>query len=285
MHGSAHSIAGIPALQRCDGAAEIGFARRGDVSALAHLYQRAPCRVLFPDVAAGAPPEAVLVTTSGGLAGGDRLRFSVAAGPGAGATVTTQAAEKVYRSLGPDTRVDIAIDVGADATLEWLPQETILFDEARLDRRVVCQIAPRGRLLAVEALIFGRSARGERFRRGRLLDSWRLKRAGRLIWADALSLDGDVEAMLNAPAGLGGAVAIATVLYVAEDAGNHLELVRDLLASATCRGGASLVAGVLLARLIGMDAAALRGTLIELLCGLRAMALGQAAAMPRVWNS
>lgn len=285
MHGSALHTLGPPVLQRCDGAAEIAFVRRGADSALAHLYQRAPCRVLFPDVAAGAPPEAVLVTTSGGLAGGDRLRLSVSAAAGAAATVTTQAAEKVYRSLGPDAEVAVTIEVGADATLEWLPQETILFDEARLCRRIGCQVAPGGRLLAVETVIFGRTARGERFRRGRLLDSWRLSRAGRLVWADALSLDGDVEAMLDAPAGLGGAVAVASLLYVAEDAGNHLVLVRRILDSAACRGGSSLVAGALLARLFGEDAAAVRRDLIRLVGGLRAAALGLASDMPRVWNS
>lgn len=281
--GAAPEAAGAPALQRCDGGAELAFAWRQGASALAHLYQHDPCRVLFPRVEPGAPPEAVLVTTSGGLAGGDRLRLSIAAGAGAAATVTTQAAEKVYRSLGADCRIDVTLDIGAGALLEWLPQETILFDGARLDRRTRCDIAAGGRLLAVEAMVFGRTARGERFRQGRLHDSWRIRRDGRLAWADGLAIAGDATAVIDAPAALDGATAVATVIHAGAGAADRLDLARGLLDSARCRTAASVVNGVLLARLIGRDAMALRADLMHLLGGLRA-ALGIAGPLPRVWT-
>src|SRR5215472_13997928 len=114
-------------LERGDGAAELVFAGRGPGGGLAHLYQHDPCRVLFPRAEPGHPPTAVLLTTSGGLTGGDRVRLSFAARDGAVATITSQAAEKIYRALDDDCRIDIGIDTG-QAWLEWLPQETILFD-------------------------------------------------------------------------------------------------------------------------------------------------------------
>jgi len=213
------------ALERGDGAAEIVFRKSDCGSVLAHLYQRAPCRALFPRAASGDLPLAVLVTTSGALAGGDRLRLDVAVEAGAAAVVTTSAAEKVYRSLGPDCHIRTSLVVAEGGWLEWLPQEAILFDGARLDRRTTVELAASARLLACETVVFGRGARGERFGAGRLFDSWRLRRAGRLVWADALDLD-PADGALTAPAGFGGAVAMTMLLYVGPDAAGLLDAAR-----------------------------------------------------------
>ena len=157
---------------RMHGIAEVAFRGSPDGTRLAGLYHRAPLRVLFP-----APPEpglatAVLVTTSGGLAGGDRLEARVETQEGAAAQITGQAAEKVYRSLGDDCRVDVHLVAGPGSWLEWLPQETIVFDGARLDRRTRIDRPPGGRVLAGEILVFGRAAHGERLRRGAVRDAW-----------------------------------------------------------------------------------------------------------------
>lgn len=268
-----------PALQRGRGAAEIVFARRGDRTALGHLYQRTPCRVLFPDPGPGEPVLAVLLTTSGGLAGGDEIRIRVAVEAGAAASVTTQAAEKLYRSLGPETTVEIDLAVAADARLEYLPQETILFDGARLERRTRAEIAAGGRLLAAEMLVFGRAAHGERLRRGRVYDGWRIRREGRLVWADALALDGDIAARLDDPHAFGGAEALATAIYVGADAAALLPQAREL-----AEDGASLVNGVLVARLFGAPARQIRTRLVHYLSGMRAAA-GLPARLPRMWHS
>src|SRR5215469_14189595 len=162
------------ALQRGDGAVMVAFARRGNASVLADLYQRTPCRVLFPQAPDGEPPTAVLLTTSGGLTGGDRVSIVAEVGAGAAATVTSQAAEKIYRSLGPAAAVRVELKVEEGGWLEYLPQETILFDGARLERRTSASVAPGGRLLACETLVFGRFAYGETFTRGLLHDGWRV---------------------------------------------------------------------------------------------------------------
>ena len=268
-----------PRLQRGDGAAEIVFGRER----LARLYQRTPCRVLFPLPEPGDLPIAALLTTSGGLAGGDRLSLGVTLEDGARAVITTAAAEKVYRSLGPDATVTVSLAAGDGAWLEWLPQETILFDGARLVRRIAADLAPGARLLAAETLVFGRAARGERFTRGLLHESWRLRRGGTLVWADALRLEDDVARRLASPAGFGGALALATALYVGEDAAALLPAARALAEAG--EGAATLVNGVLLARFLGPRPEMVRRALTRYVAGLRHAASGLPAALPRLWHS
>jgi len=271
---------GTPHFERGDGAAEIVFAPGG----LARLYQKTPCRVLFPLPELGDLPVAALLTTSGGLTGGDRVRISVGATGGACAIVATVAAEKVYRSLGPDANVEVSLAVDAGGWLEWLPQETILFDGARLARAIDADLAGSARLLAVDSLVFGRTARGERFRHGKLLERWRISVDGRLVWADALQLDGAIGARLDAGAAFGGSVAFATAVYVGEDAAEYLSLARSLAEAVDGRGGATLVNGVLLARFLSHDAQELRHGLMRYLGGLRQAAAGLSPTLPRLWQ-
>ncbi|MGE0717812.1 MAG: urease accessory protein UreD, partial [Alphaproteobacteria bacterium] len=146
-------------LQRSNGAGLVRFAAGRSRARLADLHQSDPVRLLFPDPPSGEPATAVVVTTSGGIAGGDRIRLSLAADAGAVASVGTQAAEKVYRSTGADARIGVGLAAGDGAWLEWLPQETILFDGARLRRKTEADVAPGGRLLALEMVVFGRIAR------------------------------------------------------------------------------------------------------------------------------
>jgi urease accessory protein len=279
-----HKLEPDRTLQRSVGEAEVVFCRSGQRTALSHLLQRAPCRVLFPAVAAGDHPEAVLVTTSGGVAGGDRMRVAVSVEAQAAALVTTQAAEKVYRSLGPRAQASISLQVAEGAWLEWLPQETILFDAARLERRLEANVAAAGRLIAAEMITFGRLARGERFASGMLLDRWRVRRAGRVVWADALRLEADSPGALDDPLAFRGARAIATVIYLAGDASDHLTLARSLTAESRGWAGASLINGLLLARFLAEDPSRLRVDLARYLAELRHAAAGLPARPPRLWR-
>jgi len=275
--------AATPPLQRADGAAEIGFVPREGAAELCHLYQRTPCRVLFPRPEPGDLPVAALLTTSGGLTGGDRLRLAVRSEAGARAVVTTAAAEKIYRSRSGDVAVNVTLNVASGGWLEWLPQETILFDRARLVRRIEAHLTNDARLLAVEMLVFGRAAHGERFAQGLLHEAWRIRVDGRLRWAEALRLEGDIARTLDAPAAFGGASAMATAILVAPDAAQHLSLARELAATGTARGSATLVNGVLLIRLLAERAELVRTTLAHTVAALRHAVAGLPAAMPRLW--
>jgi len=274
-------------LERCRGVAEIGFAPAGadGASYCAHLYQETPCRVLFPRAESGDPISAVLLTTSGGLTGGDELRILVGAQAGARALVTTQAAEKIYRSMGTACTIDVALEVNEGAWLEWLPQETILFDRARLRRRNSAVVSAGGRLLAAEMLVFGRTSHSERFSEGYLDDRWLVRYAGRLAWADAIHLADNIARSLDHPAGFDGAVALATVIYVADDAASTLDTARGFIGDSVSRAGATVVNGVLLARFLGRDALALRRDLAKFIAGFRAAVGGLPARLPRVWTT
>ncbi len=258
--------------QRAEGAATLEVGPGG----ITRLYQKSPLRLLFPTPEAGEPLQAALVNTAGGLAGGDLLAARVALAPGAAALVTGPAAEKVYGSLGPTSAIATRLEVGEGAALEWLPQEAILFDGARLDRRTEAHVAPGGVLLAVESLVLGRIARGEAWRRGTAREGWRLHLDGRLAWADAIALD---AAARDAPFALDGAEALGLMLLAAPDAARHRDLARDLTS-----GQASLPRpGLLLLRFLG-SAGAVRAGITAAIPAMRAAALGRPPTLPRLWT-
>lgn len=263
-------------LQRASGESRVAFELREGRTRLSDLYQRDPCRVLFPVPEPGDPPQAVMITTSGGVTGGDSLRMSVEVGPRAEAVATTQAAEKIYRAAkgGGHCAIDVDVRVAEGAMLEWLPQETIVFEGARMKRRTVAEVVEGGALLACEMVVLGRGASGERFTSGLLLDSWSVRRPGRLVWTDTLRVEGETPT----GAGFGAANALATVIGVWDEPQPHVERARALLeASDGVRAGVTLVNGVMAARLLG-DATAVRQATIGFLTDFRGRRL------PRVWH-
>ncbi len=275
------------------GAAEIRFARRDGVTRLAHLYQRDPLRVLFPAPAAGDPPVAVMVTTSGGLVAGDRLDIRVELAAGAAAHVTASAAEKVYRSTGRTTTIKQTLSIGPGAALEFLPPETILFDGARLQRETIIDLAPGSAFLGGDIVVFGRRARGERFAAGFLREVWELRCDGNLVWGDALHLEDDVGddvgRIIDDPACFDGAAAFATMILRPpdRDARSLLDSARVVQSACAATGlhvGATTVSGLVIARWLAADAAVLRRAYADLACHFRSAALGLPDHLPRVWH-
>jgi len=275
------SASPLPRHQRAHGRAELAFAHGPRGTVLRHLFHAAPLRVLFPTPEPDDLPMAALVNVGGGLAGGDSLETMVSIEEGAGASLTTPAAEKIYRSLDAPTRLDTSLTLAEGATLEWLPQETILFDGARLERRMQVHLAPGARLLAAEMLVFGRVARGERLRQGALFDSWRLWRDGRLHWADATCLGVAPAVRLEASFGFGGAEAAALLLLAGSEA--EAAIGREVLREA---GHAATLArpGLLVARFLGR-ARDVREALAAAIPSLRAATLGLPPRLPRLWAS
>ena len=285
MNADVRNLTGVH--QRVDGEASIAFRRAaGGKTVLADLYQRAPCRVLFPTTENDEPIQSVLLTTSGGLTGGDRTRVSISVGADAHATATTQAAEKIYRALPNtgDARVEVDVSVGDGAWAEWLAQETIVFEGSRLRRSFTADVAATGRLLAVESIVFGRTAMGESFNSGLLHDAWRIRRDGRLVWADALHLEGDVQKQRAEPFGFGTRVACSTVLYTGADAAQQVNGVRQMLDESDLPCGATSLDGILLVRIMADDASALRAVVMRLIAGIRQAAAALPARLPRVWH-
>jgi urease accessory protein len=271
------------------GAAEIHFGCRGGVTRLDHLYQRDPLRVLFPAPAEGDPPLAVLLTTSGGLVAGDRLDIAVSLGPGAAAHVTAAAAEKIYRSMGPTTTIRQSLSIASGAIFEFLPQETILFEGARLRRETTINLEPGAAFLGGDIVVFGRRARGERFTTGFLREVWEVRRDGRLVWGDALHLEDDIAAIIDDPACFDGAAAFATMILapVRRDPSSLIERAREVQSAGAADGlqaGVTGVAGLVIARWLAADAAVLRRAYSGLACHLRQAAMGLPPSLPRLWH-
>ena len=270
---------GPAALARSRGTLSLTLHDRLGVTRIASRREEGCLRVRFPRGAVAAPVEAVVMNTAGGLTGGDIIKQEFEWGEQARGAITTLTAEKIYRSLGSPVYVTTKIRIAANADVEWLPQETILFDRSDLDRTLDVEMSADATFLAVEIIVFGRTAMGETMTEGRLADRWRIRRNGRLIYADSLRLEGSPQTMLDLPAVGNGARAVATLLFVAHDAGARLEALRAVVGRVPDRSAASSWNGLLVARFLASDGAALRQNLLPALASLR----GE-RALPSAWS-
>ena len=260
------------AANRARGAIVLAVATTDGVTRRTRVHESGSLRVRFPNTHDGL--EAVIVNTGGGMTGGDDFAVEIDVAAEARLVAGTAAAEKIERSTGPDTAMNVRLSVGANARLAWLPQETILFDRARLKRRIDVDLAEGASLIMAEAVLFGRAAMGEAMREGSWADTWRLRRGGRLVFAENVRLDGDMTARLARPASANGGIALATVL-IAPASETALEAVRAL--DFAGEAGISAWNGIAVARLVARDGAALRRDLVTILA-----ALGQ--CVPRLWH-
>lgn len=263
------------ASNRAVGAVKFDVALVDGVTRRRQLHESGSLRVRFPS------PEtqglsAVFVNTAGGIAGGDRFDIDIATGEGARLTVTTAAAEKIYRAQGPAAQLNIALKAAAGSHLAWLPQETILFDRARVNRRIDIDLAGSASLLLCEIVVFGRAAMGEKMLTGSFVDRWRLRRGGRLVFAETVRLDGDVGAKLARPAVAKGGVAIGAALIAPGDEA-LVTRIREVSESFGCEVGISAWNGFAMARFCAQDAAKLRADMIAVLGSV------SGPALPRLW--
>lgn len=264
-------------LQRTRGSGRIGVHLDGrGRTRLADLRQQGALRLRLPRVPVGRAPEAVLINTAGGLTGGDRLELDCALGAGSELWLTTQACEKVYRSLDEYALQRIALDVGSEAQAVWLPQPAILFQDSAYRRVLEVDLASGARLFAVEASVLGRAAMGEQVTRCRLAERWRIRREGRLVWASEFALDD--PAALTSAAALGGARAFATFVLAGYDTETALPRLREMVGDWHGKAGVSAPGEVLLGVLLAPDADALMEDLRRLVEGFFER------PMPRVWT-
>jgi urease accessory protein len=270
---------GADALERAVGTVGLRFRAVSRGTAVADLKQGGCGRALFP-VDAGRHCQAVVANVGGGLTGGDRFQVAVTVESGAAATVTTQACEKIYRSTGPDAAIATSLKVEAGATLHWLPQETILFDGARLARRLDVTVAAGASVILLEAVVLGRTARGEVLTSGHFTDRWRLRRDGQLLHAEQLRLDPAARGALSGAATLGGKAAFATLFAILPDPAGALSAVRAALAEtgdSDIEAGASLIDDRLIVRALATTSWKLRSGLLPVLAKL------SGEPLPRVW--
>jgi len=235
-------------LQRANGAGRAVLRGSEEGNRIVDLFQSSPIRIMFPRGRASAIEEAVFVNTGGGIAGGDRLEYGVTALADASIAVTSQAAEKVYRALNEPARISTKLKACEAAKLAWLPQETILFNRARLSRETEIELVSGAELLALEWLVLGRAAHGEEVIGGHINDSWRVRRDGRLIWADSFRAQDETFPHLRRKALLSNCKAIGTLIHFGPDLDRRLEFVRDIATSLDCHCAATSVSGLIVVR-------------------------------------
>lgn len=255
-------------LQRSSGSIMLEVGARGAVK---RMREEGCAKLRIPSRLAGQSPEAIIINTAGGLAGGDRFEIEVRAE--SDLCLTTQAAEKIYRSLGSETRVATHLHAEGNARLFWLPQEAILFDGARLKRSFDAELNAGATLLAVETIVLGRKAMGESLTDFSFHDRWRICRDGRLIFADDLRFD---PARVQGAAALNGNGAFATIILVSPDRERFIEPLREIIGVS---GGVSAWDGKLIARLVATDGFDVRKTLIPVL-----KLLSGQVQLPKVWT-
>jgi urease accessory protein len=267
--------ASVFAANRARGAVTFDVRSVDGVTRRGALHESGSLRVRFPSPE-GEGLSAVFVNTAGGVAGGDRFDIDITAGEGTRLTLTTAAAEKVYRATGSAAELNIALKVADGAHLSWLPQETILFDRAKMSRHIDVDLAEGASLLLCEIAVFGRAAMGERMEQGAFVDRWRVRRGGKLVLAETVRLGGDVGAKLSQAAVANGGVAIGTALIVPGDEA-LVERVRQIASSFGGEAAISAWNGFAMARFCAQDAARLRADMMAV--------LGRVSPnpLPRLW--
>ncbi len=265
----------INPLQRSRGSAAVGFAHRHGRARLATLQQSGSAKAILPRVP-GIVPEVVFLNTSGGLTGGDQLAYHLDVPSLSEVTATTQTAERGYASQGPAANVCISANVAAGGRLNWLPQETLIYEDAHVSRETTIDLSGNAICLLVETIVLGRHAMGEVPRRARLTDRRLIRRDARPIWAETLRLDGAGLSMTGQPAVLNGANCFAVVALIAPDAPDLTDSIRSTLTVQGCHSAVSGWDGKLLIRITATNGWPLRQQLAQTLRTL--------TPLPRVWQ-
>jgi urease accessory protein len=271
----AHTASATFAANRARGAVKFGVHLQDGVTRRGDLHESGSLRVRFPSPE-GEGLSAVFVNTAGGIAGGDRFDIDIEAHAGTSLTLTTAAAEKVYRATAEPAELNVSLKAAGGAHLAWLPQETILFDGARITRRIDIDLAEAASLLLCEIVVFGRAAMGETMQHGEFVDRWRMRRGGKLVFAETVRLDGAIGEKLAKAAVARGGVAIGTALIVPGDEA-LVERIREVQDSFGGEVGVSAWNGFAMARFCAQDAARLRADMMAVL------RRASGCALPRLW--
>lgn len=279
VHGQ-NDRKGQTAMQRVKGQARVSFHHDGHSTRLTDLYQNGSSKIRLPKVYDNVPV-AVFLNTAGGITGGDDIRYQADVGSKTRSVMTSQTAERVYRRSEGIGHVAVQLSAANDATLEWLPQETILFDASALHRNLTVDLEGNAQFLAIESVILGRKAMGETVNTVSYRDRWRIRRNGTLIFADDIRLEGDPATILSGPAATNGQTAFATIIDCRPDIEEKLDLARQslepFLHKTFLRAAASVRKQVLIVRIVAHDGKILRDCLMSFLTSYRSKPL------PRVW--
>lgn len=265
---------------------ELGYGRDGDCTRPTLRRHNGPLRVQKHLYAEGPQVcQHIIVHPPGGIAGGDCLDIAATVGSGAWAQLTSPGAAKWYRAAGPAYQ-NLRLRVEAGATLEWLPQETIVYAGAQAELSTEIELLGDARLLYWDMVALGRPASGERFASGHFQAQLNIRRDGQLLWHERQRVVGG-DGLLDSPVGLNGQPVFAILLISGEIDSELLERCRNLPhpICGAVRGDLSQLPGLLVARCLASEALHARAWLIALWQLLRPALLGRAAVPPRIWST
>ena len=262
----------VPKLQRARG--KIGLHLNGQK--LEHLYQSGCAKLMLPKTY-GNMSEAVMLNTAGGITGGDRLDVSIMT-QSSPLIVTTQTAERIYRSSTEPAKVYVELHAEQAAILHWIPQETILFEGSELDRTIRLNMSADSKCLLAETIVLGREAMGETMQNCHFTDNWRLFRDGKLFHAESFRLNGNVAEIMAAAAGGNGARILSTIFYAGSDAEQMSFTVKSAVENNTSNCAMSTWEDKLVIRLVSRHSQTARADINNILCIMRQQ------PMPRVWQ-
>lgn len=271
-------------LQRAVGKARVVFSGAANGTEIVDVYQKFPMAVAFPNGDEARCKEAVLINTSGGVAGGDEIRVEMVAQANASVAVTTQAAEKIYRALDRPARILTRLRAEGNTRLAWLPQETIVFNQARIVRQTEIDVSSDAELIALEWLVLGRIESGEGILGGLVQDSWRIRVDGHLEWADSFLASDSTFPQLWKTALLSNWRAIATVVYFGPRPESRLERLREIGASLECACGVTIVGAIIVVRVAAIAGADLRRGLRRFLDQLDHELGSGPFGVPKMWS-
>lgn len=261
---------------------ELGYGRFGDTTRPVQRLHKGPLRVQKHLYAEGPQVcQHIIVHPPGGIAGGDRLDIAVSVGENAWAQLTSPGAAKWYRAAGPAYQ-QLDLKVAAGGTLEWLPQETIVFSAAQADLTTRIELEGDARLCYWDVVALGRPASAERFDLGHFQARLDIRRDGRLLWHERQRIEGN-DGLLDSPIGLDGHSVFATLLITGEVDTELLERCREL--PGPVRGDLSQLTGLVVARCLAHEALHARAWLIAVWKLLRPALLGREALAPRIWST
>ncbi|MEM7440555.1 MAG: urease accessory protein UreD [Pseudomonadota bacterium] len=268
---ASHSTTSVP---RSIGATKVSSKSVGSGSGIDQFRTSGSAKLLFARRSDAV--EGIMINTSGGLTGGDRFEVEASAGEASRLVLTTQAAERGYRSLSGTARVRSHLRVAKDAALHWLPQEFIMFDGSSVERNLIVDLVDTSELVLVEPVVFGRHAMGETLSNAAICDTITLSRNGASLYSDRINLSGAISEELKRPAIAAGMTAMASVFYH----GPHAEvLLPSLRALLPATGGASMPTdGLICVRLLAEDSYLLRKSLVPLL------ELLTTSRLPKSWS-
>ena len=286
-----HAMASMATMTHWHAEISLGFTRFGERTVLSERRHRGPLRVQKPLYPEGdAVCQAILLHPPSGIVGGDQLQVGVHVGPGAQAQITTPGAGKWYRSGGEEASQTLDFTVADGGILEWLPQETIVFDGAKSRMETTVRLSQGSRYLGWEILCLGRSASGEGFRQGRLALHTRIERDGQPLWLERGRINGHGggDPMLTSVAGWAGATVGGTLLATLDAdlaVAPLLEACRAIIPADDTEHALTALPHLLVARYLGHDSEAARLWFAELWHILRPALLGRPALTPRIWNT